>query len=120
MKTRKSVESLEQNLAETIAQSVDKMNLLFTSPRKIRFYNLDIYDSLYNRVLLIYLAQICLVFEKITKNGNFPMLSIQVLKPRQSWSPMPCIRYQNGNSQALEHIYIKLISKLVETLCTYV
>ena len=42
MKTRKSVESLEQNLAETIAQSVDKMNLLCTSPRKIRFYNLDI------------------------------------------------------------------------------
>ena len=48
------------------------------------------------------------------------MLSIQVLKPRQSWSPRPCVRYQNGNSQALEHIYIKLISKLVEALCTYV
>ena len=42
------------------------------------------------------------------------MPSIQVLKPRQSWSPRPCLRYQNGNSQALEHIYIKLISKLVE------
>ena len=48
------------------------------------------------------------------------MLSIQVLKPRQSWSPRPCVRYQNVNSQALEHIYIKLISKLVEALCTYV
>ena len=48
------------------------------------------------------------------------MLSIQVLKPRQSWSPRPCVRYQNGNSQALEHIYIKFISKLVEALCTYV
>ena len=47
------------------------------------------------------------------------MLSIQVLKPRQSWSPRSCVRYQNGNSQALEHIYIKLISKLVEALCTY-
>ena len=42
MKARKSVESLEQNLTETIAQYVDKMNLLFTWPRKIRFYNLDI------------------------------------------------------------------------------
>ena len=31
MKARESVESLDQNLAETIAQSVDnKMNLLFT------------------------------------------------------------------------------------------
>ena len=30
MKARKSVESLEKNLAETIAQSVDKINLLFT------------------------------------------------------------------------------------------
>ena len=29
-KARKNVESLERNLAETIAQSVDKMNLLFT------------------------------------------------------------------------------------------
>ncbi len=48
------------------------------------------------------------------------MLSIQVLKPRQSWSPRLCVRYQNGNSQALEHIYIKLNSKLVEALCTYV
>ena len=46
------------------------------------------------------------------------MLPIQVLKPRQSWSPRPCVRYQNGNSQALEDIYIKLISKLVEALCT--
>ena len=46
------------------------------------------------------------------------MLSIQVLKPRQSWSLWPCVRYQNGNSQALEHIYIKSISKLVEALCT--
>ena len=27
---RKSVESQDQNLAETIAQSVDKMNILFT------------------------------------------------------------------------------------------
>ena len=42
MKAWKSVESLDQNLAETIAQSVDKMNLLFTWPCKIRFYNLDI------------------------------------------------------------------------------
>ena len=45
MKARKNVERLElleQNLAETIAQSVDKVNLLFTGPRKIRFYNLDI------------------------------------------------------------------------------
>ena len=47
------------------------------------------------------------------------MLSIQVLKPRESLSPRLCVRYQNGNSQALEHIYIKLISKLVEALCTY-
>ena len=47
MKARKSVESLEQNLAETIAQSVDKINLLFTWPRKIRFYNLDIYRVVY-------------------------------------------------------------------------
>ena len=38
------------------------------------------------------------------------MISMQVLKPRQSWSPRPWVRYQNGNSQALEHIYIKLIS----------
>ena len=38
------------------------------------------------------------------------MLSIQLLKPQQSWSPGPCVRYQNGNSQAREHIYIKLIS----------
>ena len=30
MKARKSVESLEQNLTETTAQSVDKMNILFT------------------------------------------------------------------------------------------
>ena len=37
------------------------------------------------------------------------MLSIELLKPRQSWSP-EAVRYQNGNSQALEHIYIKLIS----------
>ena len=42
MKARKSVESLEQNVTETIAQSVDKMNILFTRQRKIRFYNLDI------------------------------------------------------------------------------
>ena len=48
------------------------------------------------------------------------MLSIQVLKPRQSWSPRLCVRYQDGNLQALEHIYITLISKLVEALCTYV
>ena len=48
------------------------------------------------------------------------MLSIQVLKPRQSWSPRPCVRYQNGTPQALEYIYIKLNSKLVEALCTYV
>ena len=46
------------------------------------------------------------------------MLSIKVLKQWQSWSPRPCVRYQNGNSLALEHIYIKLISKLVEALCT--
>ena len=26
------------------------------------------------------------------------MLSIQLLKRRQSWSPRPCVRYQNGNS----------------------
>ena len=38
------------------------------------------------------------------------MLSIQLLKLRQSWVPRPRVRYQNGNSQALEHIYIKLIS----------
>ena len=25
---------------------------------------------------------------------NFPMLSIQPLKPLQSWSPRPCVRYQ--------------------------
>ena len=30
MKARKSVESLQQNLAETIAQSVDEINLFFT------------------------------------------------------------------------------------------
>ena len=46
------------------------------------------------------------------------MFSIQVLTQRHSSSPRPCARYQNGNSQALEHIYIKLISKLVEALCT--
>ena len=27
------------------------------------------------------------------------MLSIQLLKPLQSWSPEPCVCYQNGNSQ---------------------
>ncbi len=75
MKARKSVESLEQNLAETIAQSVDKMNLLFTWRRKIRFYNFDIQPS-----------------------------SVNLFIWRKS------VRYQNGNSQALEHIYIKLIS----------
>ena len=42
------------------------------------------------------------------------MLSIKLLKPRQSWSPRPCARYQNGNSQALEHIFIKLISNLLK------
>ena len=62
--------------------------------------DLDISDSLYNRVPLIYLVQLCLVFEKITKYANFAMLSIELLKPQQSWSPRPCIRYQNGNSQA--------------------
>ena len=29
MKARKIVESLEQNLTETIAQSIDKMNLFY-------------------------------------------------------------------------------------------
>ena len=36
------------------------------------------------------------------------MLSIQLLTPRQSWSPRPCVRYQNGNSQALEYILHKI------------
>ena len=62
--------------------------------------DLDISDSLYNRVPLIYLAQLCLVFEKIKNTWNFAMLSIELLKPQQSWSPGPCIRYQNVNSQA--------------------
>ncbi len=42
MKARKSVESLEQNFAETIAQSVDKINLFLPDHVKLRFYNVDI------------------------------------------------------------------------------
>ena len=67
MKAPKSVQSLEKYLAETIAQSVDKINLFLPDRVKSVFFNLDISDSLYNRVPLIYLAQLCLVFEKITK-----------------------------------------------------
>ena len=35
---------------------------------------------------------------KTKKTGNVPMLSVKLLKPQQSWSPGPCIRYQNGSS----------------------
>ena len=39
------------------------------------------------------------------------MLPIKLLKKRQSFvTQAVCTLYQNGNSQALEHIYIKLIS----------
>ena len=66
MKARKSGESLDQNLPETIAQSVDEMILFLPDREKSGFFknNLDIYNSLYNRVPLIYLTQLCLVFEK--------------------------------------------------------
>ena len=48
------------------------------------------------------------------------MLSIQLLTPRQSWSPRPCVCYQHVNSQALEHIYIKfpnLLKHFVHAVC---
>ena len=38
------------------------------------------------------------------------MLSIQSAETTTVLVNQPCVRYQNGNSQALEHIYIKLIS----------
>ena len=42
MKARKGVESLQQNLAETIAQSVDKMNLFLPDRAISGFFNLDV------------------------------------------------------------------------------
>ncbi len=53
-------------------KAVDKMDLFLPDRVKSVFFNLDISDSLYDRVPLIYLAQLSLVFEKIKKKRKCP------------------------------------------------
>ena len=100
MKARKSVRSLEQNLTETIAQSVSKIKPFFLPDlAQFVFFFIYIYRIGYKkRTQLIYLAQLCLGFEK-KQYGHLPMLPIQLFKPRQSWSPGPYVRYRIGISQ---------------------
>ena len=57
-----------------------------------------------NAVVCYTLSRGCLVAlsimgRKLPGCPTSRMLSTQLFQPRQSWSPRPCVRYQNGNSQ---------------------
>ena len=58
---------------------------------------------------VIYLAQLCLVFDRITKNGNVPMLSTQCSNHDSLGHPGRVYVSKMAIRKGLELIYIKLI-----------